>query len=122
MVPYEKQLDLKRNVVVKAYKNFSDIPPSLMPPIESTMPSPLQYNYRTKITPHFEAPTKTQRNDPKNPKNDTDKPEWFSIGFNRVGTHKVIDIEDCPIATPVIRKTLPSVRANAIKYLSLPSI
>ncbi|KAJ6556644.1 S-adenosyl-L-methionine-dependent methyltransferase [Mycena vulgaris] len=117
MLPYEKQLDVKRDVVVKAYKNFSDLPQSAMPPIESTMPSPLQYNYRTKITPHFEAPTKQQRHDVNNPKNDTDKPEWFNIGFNRVGTHKVMDIEDCPIATPIIRETLPAVRANAIKNL-----
>ncbi|KAJ7146892.1 tRNA methyltransferase [Mycena epipterygia] len=117
MLSYEKQLDLKRDVVVKAYKNFSGLPESAMPPIESTMPSPQQYNYRTKITPHFEAPTKTQRRDPNNPKNDTEKPEWFNIGFNRVGTHKVMDIEDCPIATPIIRETLPAVRANAVKNL-----
>ncbi|KAJ7099227.1 S-adenosyl-L-methionine-dependent methyltransferase [Mycena belliarum] len=117
MLPYEKQLDLKRDVIVKAYKNYSNLPQAAMPPVESTMPSPLQYNYRTKITPHFEAPTKAQSRDPSNPKNSTEKPEWFNIGFNRVGTHKVMDIEDCPIATPIIRETLPAVRANAIKNL-----
>ncbi|KAJ7648021.1 S-adenosyl-L-methionine-dependent methyltransferase [Roridomyces roridus] len=117
MLSYEKQLELKRDVVVKAYTKFSDIPSSSMPPIESTMPSPLQYNYRTKITPHFNAPNKTQRSNPDNPQNDTDKPSWFNIGFNRVGTQKVIDIEDCPISTPVIRAALPAVRANAIANL-----
>ncbi|KAJ7431941.1 tRNA methyltransferase [Mycena galericulata] len=117
MLSYEKQLDLKRDVVVKAYSNFSDLSQSELPPIESTMPSPKQYDYRTKITPHFDAPTKVQRSNSSNPKNNTDKPEWFNIGFNRVGTHKVMDIEDCPIATPIIRQTLPIVRANAIKNL-----
>ncbi|KAJ7660000.1 S-adenosyl-L-methionine-dependent methyltransferase [Mycena rosella] len=117
MLPYEKQLDLKRDVVVKAYKNFSDLPSSSVPSIEPTMPSPLQYNYRTKITPHFEAPTKAQRADPANPQNDSEQPSWFKIGFNQVGTHKVMDIEDCPIATPVIREALPAVRANAVKNL-----
>ncbi|KAJ7438144.1 S-adenosyl-L-methionine-dependent methyltransferase [Mycena latifolia] len=116
MLSYEKQLDLKRDVVVKAYRNFSNLLQSAMPPIESTMPSPLQYNYRTKITPHFEAPTKAQsKNRPKG--TGTERPEWFNIGFNRVGTHKVMDIEDCPIATPIIRETLPAVRANAVKNL-----
>ncbi|KAJ7185139.1 hypothetical protein GGX14DRAFT_339424, partial [Mycena pura] len=38
----EKQLNLKRDAT--------------LPPIESTMPTPKQYNYRTKIAPHFEAP------------------------------------------------------------------
>ncbi|KAJ6592841.1 S-adenosyl-L-methionine-dependent methyltransferase [Mycena capillaripes] len=117
MLSYEKQLDLKRDVVVKAYKNYSDLPSTAMPTIESTMPSPKQYNYRTKITPHFEAPTKKQRHDPNNPKDNTERPDWFTIGFNRVGTHKVMDIEDCPIATPIIRETLPAVRANAVKNL-----
>ncbi|KAJ7146896.1 hypothetical protein C8R44DRAFT_864614 [Mycena epipterygia] len=70
MLPYEKQLDLTRDVVVKAYKNFPGTQPSCR-----RMPSPQQYNYRTKLTPHFEAPTKTQRLDLKNPKNDTKKPE-----------------------------------------------
>jgi tRNA (uracil-5-)-methyltransferase len=108
MLPYEKQLNLKRDVVVKAYKNYAgvyivyshlpfltipDLPETAIPAIESTMPSPKQYNYRTKITPHFEAPTKAQRVDPKNPSNDTDRPEWLKIGFNLVGTHKVMDIE-----------------------------
>ncbi|KAJ7744236.1 tRNA methyltransferase [Mycena maculata] len=120
MVSYEKQLDLKRDVVVKAYENFSNLPRSAMPPIESTMPSPKQYEYRTKITPHFEAPTKSQvrdRNSNNNPTDRAERPEWFDIGFNRVGTHKVIDIEDCPIATPIIRETLPAVRANALKNI-----
>ncbi|KAJ7834980.1 tRNA methyltransferase [Mycena olivaceomarginata] len=103
MLPYEKQLNLKRDVVVKAYKNYADLPETAIPAIESTMPSPKQYNYRTKITPHFEAPTKAQR--------------WLKIGFNLVGTHKVMDIEDCPIATPIIRETLPAVRANVVKNL-----
>ncbi|KAJ7078227.1 tRNA methyltransferase [Mycena crocata] len=118
MLSYEKQLELKRDVVLKAYKNFSDLPATSVPPIEGTIGSPLQYNYRTKITPHFEAPTKAQHHDKKNANlAENEKPDWFKIGFNLVGTHKVMDIEDCPIATPIIRETLPTVRANAVKNL-----
>nr|GAT58007.1 S-adenosyl-L-methionine-dependent methyltransferase [Mycena chlorophos] len=117
MLSYEKQLDLKRDVVVKAYEKFSDLPQSILPPIEMTLPSPLQYEYRTKITPHFEAPTKNQRNNPDNPKNDTDKPDWFKIGMNEAGSQRVVDIEDCQIASPIIREALPKVRANAVKNL-----
>ncbi|KAJ7074382.1 S-adenosyl-L-methionine-dependent methyltransferase [Mycena amicta] len=117
MLSYENQLDLKRDVVVKAYQKFFKLPQSLLPPIESTMPSPLQYEYRTKITPHFEAPTKGQRNNPNNPKNNIDKPEWFKIGMNEAGSQRVVDIEDCQIASPIIREALPKVRANAIQNL-----
>ncbi|KAF8196298.1 S-adenosyl-L-methionine-dependent methyltransferase [Mycena galopus ATCC 62051] len=117
MLSYENQLNLKRDVIVKAYRNFSDLPETAIPTIEATMPSPKQYAYRTKITPHFEAPTKAQRVDPNNPQGQGEKPEWCKIGFNSVGTHKVMDIEDCPIATPIIQETLPKVRANVVKNL-----
>lgn len=90
MLSYETQLDLKRDVVAKAYKNFSDLPESSLPPIQSTMESPLQFNYRTKITPHFEAPSKSQR---LQPVGEGENPSWLKIGFNRMGTQHVLDIE-----------------------------
>ncbi|RDB19521.1 tRNA (uracil(54)-C(5))-methyltransferase [Hypsizygus marmoreus] len=115
MLSYETQLDLKRDVVVKAYKNFSELPESSVPTISSTIGSPLQYGYRTKLTPHFEAPPKGVR------KNKTvieeGRPEWLHIGFNRIGTSKTMDIEDCPIATSVINETYPIVRENIIKNI-----
>ncbi|KAJ7189114.1 tRNA methyltransferase [Mycena filopes] len=115
MSPYEKQLEFKRDVVVKAFKNYAEMPETDIPPIGPTMPSPLQYNYRTKLTPHFEAPSKRKMLERADYEGTDERPEWFNIGFNRVGTHSVMDIEDCPIATPIIRETLPIVRANAIK-------
>ncbi|KAF7295167.1 S-adenosyl-L-methionine-dependent methyltransferase [Mycena indigotica] len=117
MLSYDTQLELKRDVVVKAYQKFSKLPQTALPPIGSTLPSPLQYEYRTKITPHFEAPTKKQRNDPNNPQNDIDKPDWFRIGMNEAGSQRVVDIEDCQIASPTIRQALPEVRANAVRNL-----
>ncbi|CAK5282001.1 unnamed protein product [Mycena citricolor] len=117
MLSYEKQLELKRDVVVKAYQNFSGLEQSTLPTIGTTMPSPEQYNYRTKLTPHFEAPNSKQRKEQDNRQSDTERPDWFRIGFNESGSQRVIDIEDCPIATSVIRETLPAVRENAIKKL-----
>src|ERR1700683_1929262 len=35
-----------------------DLPDSSIPPVLGTVASPLQYGYRTKITPHFDAPPK----------------------------------------------------------------
>ncbi|KAG6902678.1 hypothetical protein C0995_013370 [Termitomyces sp. Mi166 len=109
MLSYETQLDWKRDVVVKAYKNFSGLAESSVPPIQATIGSPLQYEYRTKLTPHFEAPPKAAK---KNPAPSETKPEWLKIGFNRVGTSKTMDIEDCPIATSVINGAYRSAREN----------
>ncbi|GLB35552.1 putative methyltransferase [Lyophyllum shimeji] len=115
MLSYETQLELKREVVVKAYKNFSELPEASVPPILFTVGSPLQYGYRTKITPHFEAPPKSAR---KTQSTETEgKPEWLKIGFNRMGTSKTMDIEDCPLATPVINDTYRPTRENIIKNI-----
>lgn len=106
MLSYDTQLDYKRSVVVKAYKHFSgeftrsarecilttdsDLPSSSVPTIEQTIGSPLQYGYRTKITPHFDAPPKKVQ---KEGISDDAKPDWLKIGFNKVGTRYVMDIE-----------------------------
>ncbi|KAG6888915.1 hypothetical protein C0992_007102 [Termitomyces sp. T32_za158] len=120
MLSYQTQLDWKRDVVVKAYKNFSGLAESSVPPIQATIGSPLQYEYRTKLTPHFEAPPKSAK---KNPVLSETKPEWLKIGFNRAGTSKTMDIEDCPIATSVINEAYRSARENIATYaLSVLSI
>lgn len=115
MLSYETQLDLKRDVVVRAYETFSgtihyghrrinrltllaDLPSSSVPTVLPTAPSPLQYGYRTKITPHFDAPVKLPRHQKgKNAPTPGPLPEGKTvpIGFNKVGTRDVLDIEVC---------------------------
>ncbi|KAF5386601.1 hypothetical protein D9615_002019 [Tricholomella constricta] len=129
---YETQLDLKRDVVVKAYKNFSSVSPffyqgypanprdedlsdDAVPQILSTIGSPLEYGYRTKLTPHFEAPPKSARK--AQPSDTEGKPDWLKIGFNRIGTSRTMDIEECPIATPVINNAYRPARENIIKNI-----
>ncbi|KAG6834597.1 hypothetical protein H0H93_008688, partial [Arthromyces matolae] len=87
---------------------------SSVPAIQSTIGSPLQYEYRTKLTPHFEAPPKSAQ---KNPPSSETKPDWLKIGFNRVGTNKTMDIEECPIATPVINDAYRAARENIVKNI-----
>lgn len=103
MLDYPTQLQHKKTIVEKAYKNFSQLPPELVPIIEDTIGSPLQYGYRTKLTPHFDGPpgyvSKADRM--KGVKKVYDKvPE---IGFMRKGLRRTLDIEDCPIGTDAVR-------------------
>ncbi|RXW16870.1 hypothetical protein EST38_g8982 [Candolleomyces aberdarensis] len=101
MLSYESQLEFKREVVVKAYQNYC-----------TTAPSPLQYGYRTKLTPHFDGPSKSARKGSRKPS--TEQPDWLQIGFNRIGTRKVLDIEECPIATSVINAQIAPMRETII--------
>ncbi|KAG2753493.1 S-adenosyl-L-methionine-dependent methyltransferase [Suillus brevipes Sb2] len=118
MLSYDTQLGIKRNVVIKAYQNFSNLPKETIPDVLPTIASPLQYGYRTKITPHFEAPTKRARKEAESGSaSSTEKPSWLKIGFNEIGKRTVLDIEECPIATPVLNAALGPIREDIIKNI-----
>lgn len=86
MVPYENQLEFKTQVVHNAYRQFGFDTDTL--PIHSTVPSPLEYNYRTKLTPHF------------GPKRDAIK-----LGFEGMN-RRLFDLDRCEIATEILNKGL----------------
>ncbi|RCI14341.1 hypothetical protein L249_6067 [Ophiocordyceps polyrhachis-furcata BCC 54312] len=109
MLEYSEQLRLKRLVIVKAYRYFARLPDHLIPPIGETIASPLQYGYRTKLTPHFDGPPSATRRPHKKNRQGEPRPAFEAcpdIGFLRKGRRSVMDIEDCPIATAAIRRGL----------------
>lgn len=101
MLPYDYQLAHKKTIVEKAYKNFCDLPADAIPAVGDTMGSPLEYGYRTKLTPHFDGPPGGRRDR----RNGTRAQftEVPPIGFMLKGTRKTLDIEDCPIGTDAVR-------------------
>ena len=106
MLPYELQLQHKKTIVEKAYQNFSGLTPKFIPAVSETIGSPLQYGYRTKLTPHFDGPPgsmtrKAKRSHPSERKRFEQVPP---IGFQQKGMPSgTMDIEDCPIGTDVVR-------------------
>ncbi|KAK1983170.1 S-adenosyl-L-methionine-dependent methyltransferase [Colletotrichum cereale] len=99
MLGYDAQLAHKRTIVEKAYRNFSNLDPALVPEVAETVGSPLQYGYRTKLTPHFDGPPGHHKRN--KPRQALDRvPE---VGFNVKGRRAVLDIEDCPIGTDAVR-------------------
>ncbi|XWW97779.1 hypothetical protein V2A60_005766 [Cordyceps javanica] len=103
MLDYAEQLRRKRGIVVKAYDNFANLPRALVPAVHDTIGSPLQYGYRTKLTPHFDGPpgfrpSKRGKNPP-----GAAFAACPDIGFMQKGRRKVLDIEDCPIGTEAVR-------------------
>ncbi|GAA95961.1 uncharacterized protein L969DRAFT_607360 [Mixia osmundae IAM 14324] len=101
MMDYTAQLDHKRLVVERAFRHFSKLSSELIPTIQATLPSPEQYKYRTKLTPHWEAYAPTHK-------------EKLPIGFNTAGRRRLIDIEECPIATDTINKAYTAERAKVL--------
>jgi tRNA (uracil-5-)-methyltransferase len=117
MLPYDYQLQHKKSIVERAYKNFSNLPPELIPTIGDTIGSPLQYGYRTKLTPHFDGPPDSRRSDGRNGIKRTFK-EVPSIGFMKKGTRITMDIEDCPIGTDAVRAGNKRERKRVVDTLS----
>ena len=114
-LPYSYQLAHKRSVIEKAYSNFSGLPPSSIPEVGETIGSPLQYGYRTKLTPHFDAPPMGRKD-----KRAGKKVTWHEvppIGFMKKGTRKTIDIEDCPIGTDAVRLGMASERKRVAQNI-----
>lgn len=65
-------------------------------PVKPAIASPVIYNYRSKITPHFQKPKDARMG---------------SIGFLRAGSRsEICDVKQCPIAMEPINAALPALR------------
>jgi 23S rRNA (uracil1939-C5)-methyltransferase/tRNA (uracil-5-)-methyltransferase len=60
------------------------------------------FGYRNKITPHYQAPVKMG----------DDEYELKAIGFQQVTCRDIIDVEECPIATPAINVAYKETRKD----------
>ncbi|KJZ80166.1 hypothetical protein HIM_00016 [Hirsutella minnesotensis 3608] len=103
MLDYHEQLRIKKRIVEKAYRNFSNLPAELVPSVADTIGSPLQYGYRTKLTPHFDGPPGARHGRRRGKSSGVTFESCPDIGFMRKGMRKVLDIEDCPIGTQAVR-------------------
>lgn len=91
---YAAQLEWKRKQVADLMRLQIGVEVSVRPPI----PSPLQYGYRSKITPHFHKPKDAKMG---------------NIGFLRVDSRsEVCDVTQCPIAMDAINELLPVLRSQ----------
>jgi 23S rRNA (uracil1939-C5)-methyltransferase/tRNA (uracil-5-)-methyltransferase len=94
-ITYERQLKEKTKHVVELMEKLG----GFEFPVELAHGSPKVYNYRSKITPHYNRPDR-----------DGSQP----IGFLQYGRrNQIIDVEHCPIATDKINAALPEAREEA---------
>ena len=121
MLSYDDQLAHKKKIIERAYKNFCTLAPELIPSIGDTIGSPLQYGYRTKLTPHFDRPRADRSvvvEDGEGEHSATDRPgDVPPIGFMLKGRRKVLDIEDCPIGTDAVRAGMKSERERVAREI-----
>lgn len=91
---YAEQLHWKRRQVAELLKHMARIEH----PVNEVIPSPVEFGYRSKITPHFQKPLANGVED---------------IGFLRMGARAaLVDVPFCHIAMDAINQALPAVREN----------
>ncbi|MFH1496523.1 MAG: class I SAM-dependent RNA methyltransferase, partial [Verrucomicrobiota bacterium] len=97
---YAAQLVWKRQQVEELLRHMAGLEHAVNPVIGS----PVEYGYRSKITPHFNPPAANNR---------LAKDEAMPIGFLRQGTRfDIVDVPCCEIATEAINTKLIAVRAD----------
>ncbi|KAI9295282.1 S-adenosyl-L-methionine-dependent methyltransferase [Neoconidiobolus thromboides FSU 785] len=111
---YETQLELKENLLKRAFLYGSR---PLMELIHFDKPeeSPLKFNYRTKLTPHFDKPKSSTKEGSETKCNEVGLKA--DIGFNEKGRRKIMDIEDCILATPAVSNGYKLEREKVNKQL-----
>ena len=87
-IHYEHQLHWKLRQLNETLRRIGKLPE---PPIRPIVPSPHEYGYRNRITVHVEEGV---------------------IGFFRHDAHRLIDIEECPIARPEVNAQLSALRSR----------
>jgi 23S rRNA (uracil1939-C5)-methyltransferase/tRNA (uracil-5-)-methyltransferase len=107
---YAEQLKWKRQQVEELLKYMAGVEFSVKPVIGS----PREFGYRSKITPHFRAGRANPPDEPRaNGSSGGLALPQHPIGFLKQGTRfDLIDVPQCPIATPEINAKLPEVRAK----------
>jgi tRNA/tmRNA/rRNA uracil-C5-methylase (TrmA/RlmC/RlmD family) len=108
---YDQQLVWKRQQVEELLRHMAGIEF----PVAPVIGSPRAYGYRSKITPHFNAP-KLQLGDGGGPPVYAVDEQNFPIGFLRQGTRfDLVDVPRCEIATEAINVRLVDLRQQTRK-------
>ena len=93
---YPAQLEWKRRHVAELLQRLARIDA----PVNPVIPSPREFGYRSKLTPHFQRPR-------------DDGP--MAVGFLRAGSRfAMVDVPHCPIATETINARLAGVRVDVV--------
>jgi 23S rRNA (uracil1939-C5)-methyltransferase/tRNA (uracil-5-)-methyltransferase len=107
---YPEQLRWKQRHVAELLRHMAKIEF----PVNAVIPSPREFGYRSKITPHFEPPRPSDESagSDLSPLASRLSPP-FPIGFLKAASRfALVDVPQCPIATDAINAALPAARAE----------
>jgi 23S rRNA (uracil1939-C5)-methyltransferase len=83
-LPYEKQLLLKRDILIDQLKRLANL---MDPPVQPVVPSPHPWNYRNTVQFHLSPAGK--------------------IGYLAANSSRVVEIRECHLPEPLLNETWP---------------
>jgi 23S rRNA (uracil1939-C5)-methyltransferase/tRNA (uracil-5-)-methyltransferase len=92
---------VRRNLLSQAIEGYTSLD-AINEKLHPTVGTDEIYHYRNKLTPHYQAPVKMGDNEY----------ELQAIGFQQMFSRKLVDVEDCPIATPAINAKYKETRQS----------
>jgi 23S rRNA (uracil1939-C5)-methyltransferase len=95
-VSYAKQLFMKSSQVAEVLRRLGGIPAA---PVEPTIPSPLEFYYRNRITVHAES---------------------GRVGFFGFRSRRIVEVKQCPIANERVNALLRQLRSSEPKDGTYP--
>ncbi len=85
-IRYPRQVEWKEKILVETLKRIGKV---ALPPLDPPVPSPKEFSYRTRARFHMDG---------------------WKLGFYEHGSHRVVDIEACPLLEPALNEALSGIR------------
>lgn len=105
-----RQRKMKRDQVQELFERNGELDKESFPEVLDTLGTDDIWNYRSKITPHYEAPLKKRRRNQEVFNNVTC--QIREIGFKEKASRRLVDVPYCHIATEAINDHLTQVRED----------
>jgi len=111
-IKIDRQRQMKTIQVQELFERLGGFETRDFPAVLDTLGTDEVFEYRSKITPHYDAPMKKKR---RQKQNHDDPPaskicEIGPIGFKEKASRRLVDVPYCHIATPAINTALDKVR------------
>jgi tRNA (uracil-5-)-methyltransferase len=104
----DSQRDWKTKFVQEMLELVTDVQ------VQPTLGTMEVFGYRSKLTPHYQAPAKRKRGTQERPSSKSPIAMIDAIGFQKQTNRQILDVPACPIATPAINRRYQELRTELL--------
>lgn len=114
-ITVDRQRQMKTLQVQELFEKLAGLKANEFPSVLPTLGTEEVFGYRSKITPHYDAPIKKKGRRSKDNVSSCEPCEIGPIGFKEKSSQRIVDVPYCHIATLAINEALTRVREDKRK-------